>query len=430
MADDAPPPASKTPHESRDLHAFVLGIGRALSQANASVTENQERLTRIAAASGADNARIVVLPTALMIAFGPARWTAIESVNTTEGTLRLDQISALYDLVHKAERGAVEPTEGLERLDAIRAMRPRHSPAVSVLGYIVMTAALCLLLQPAWIDVAIAAAMGAVVGTLIELSSGKPRIVVLVPIVSAMAVSYASFELLHHGVAEPGLRTLIAPLVVFLPGGVLTTATQELASGEMVAGSSRLIYGVLQLLLLAFGIVAGAELAGHPSATAIGDHQENLLGWWAPWLGVIVFGIAVSVHHSAPRRSLRWLLLVLLTAWIGQLLGKELVGAGVSAFFGALAMTPVALAVARIPSGPPSQVTFLPAFWMLVPGALGLIGVTEVISDPANAGLDALVSPLTSILSIALGVMVGVSLFRGAVGAPALIPERLRTGRH
>lgn len=426
---DATRERPREPYDSRDLHAFVLGIGRALSQANASVTENQERLTRIAAASGADDARIVVFPTAIMIAFGPARWTAIESVHTTEGILRLDQISELYVLVHEAERGAVEPAAGLDRLAAIRAMEPRHSPVVSILGYIVMTAALCLLLQPAWIDVAIAAAMGAVVGTMIELSSGKPRIVVLVPIVAATGVSFASFELLHHGIAEPGLRTLIAPLVVFLPGGVLTTATQELASGEMVAGASRLIYGVMQLLLLAFGIVAGAELAGHPSSTALGDHQENLLGWWAPWLGVFVFGVAVSVHYSAPRGALRWLLLVLLTAWVGQLLGKELVGAGVSAFFGALAMTPVALAVARIPSGPPSQVTFLPAFWMLVPGALGLIGVTELISDPANAGLDALVSPLTSILSIALGVMVGVSLFRGAVGAPALLPERLRPGR-
>lgn len=33
---------------------------------------------------------------------------------------------------------------------------------------------------------------------------------------------------------------------------------------------------------------------------------------------------------------------------------------GVSGFFGALTMTPVALAVARLPSGPPSQVTFCP----------------------------------------------------------------------
>ena len=45
-------------------------------------------------------------------------------------------------------------------------------------------------------------------------------------------------------------------------------------------------------------------------------------------------------------------------------------------------MTPVALAIARLPGGPPSQVTFLPAFWLLVPGALGLIGVATIVGDP------------------------------------------------
>ena len=75
-------------------------------------------------------------------------------------------------------------------------------------------------------------------------------------------------------------------------------------------------------------------------------------------------------------------MLVLLSAWIGQVIGGRIVGAEVSGFFGALTMTPIALAVARLPGAPPPQVTFLPAFWLLVPGALGLIGVTEVVGDP------------------------------------------------
>jgi hypothetical protein len=32
-------------------------------------------------------------------------------------------------------------------------------------------------------------------------------------------------------------------------------------------------------------------------------------------------------------------------------------------------MTPVVLWVERLPGGPPKLVTFLPAFWLLVPGA-------------------------------------------------------------
>ena len=137
-----------------------------------------------------------------------------------------------------------------------------------------------------------------------------------------------------------------------------------------------------------------------------------------------MFGVAASVYFSAPRGALRWLLVVLLAAWTGQVLGDALVGGVASGFIGALVMTPVALAVALLPAGPPSQVTFLPAFWLLVPGALGLIGVADVVGNPASASVEALVKPLGAIVSIALGVLCGVSLFRGLAGAPSLLRRR------
>ena len=88
-------------------------------------------------------------------------------------------------------------------------------------------------------------------------------------------------------------------------------------------------------------------------------------------------------------------------------------------------MTPVALAVSRLPGGPPSQVTFLPASWLLVPGAVGLVGVTEVVSDPAGAGLEDLLQPVASIVAIALGVRCGASATRSLFsGARRLAPAR------
>ena len=83
-----------------------------------------------------------------------------------------------------------------------------------------------------------------------------------------------------------------------------------------------------------------------------------------------------------------------------------------SGFFGAIAMAPIALAIERFPGAPPAQVTFLPAFWLLVPGALGLIGVTEIVGDPATATIEDLVRPIGAIVSIALGILSGVLLFR------------------
>jgi uncharacterized membrane protein YjjP (DUF1212 family) len=407
------------------LRRFVLEVGRALSLAGTAVGETEVRLARIAAACGVPDARVVVLPTALLISLGRGRPTTIEEIPQQGGAMRLDQISALYELVRRAERAGVDPAEGLARLEEIRDMRPRYGVLVTLLGHALMTVGLCLILRPTWQDLAVAGALGAGVGALVLLARGHQTLMLLVPVLAATAVSAITLEAVAHGAADPGLRTLIAPLVTFLPGGVLTTATLELASGEMVAGSSRLVFGGLQLLLLAFGIVAGAELAGQPGHLPDGG-EMNLLGWWAPWLGVLVFGVATALYFSAPPGALGWLLLVLLTAWVGQLLGEQLFGANISGFFGALAMTPVALAVARLPGGPPSQVTFLPAFWLLVPGAIGLIEVTEVIGESPAAGLGDLVEPVASIVAIALGVLCGAAASRSLAGTAGRLLTRWR----
>lgn len=398
------------------LYGFVLEAGRALTLAGASVGETQERLTRIAAANGAAGVRVIAFPTALVIALDSAGPATIETIPQLTGALRLDQISVVYDVVRQAENGSLTPVEGLRRLRAMRTAPPRHGRVVTVLGHVVMTVGLCLLLRPTPWDVVLAAGLGALVGVLRLVARGRHAVSVLSPVFCAVAVSALTFTAVEHGIADPGLRTLIAPLVAFLPGGVLTTATIELAAGDMVAGASRLVFGSLQLLLLTVGIVAGAVLVGLPGAQVLHDNPANLLGWWAPWLGVVVFGFAVDVYFSAPRGALPWLMAVLAVAWLGQLAGVWLLGANGSGFLGALTMTPVALAISRLPGGPPAQVTFLPAFWLLSPGAVGLIGVAESFADPAGAGLENLVSPLASILAIALGVLCGTAVYNGLDG--------------
>jgi hypothetical protein len=94
-------PLSPAPSETagmRDVQGFVLELGRALSVAGTAVSE-RERLSRVAASGVPDALVVVVLPTQLMAAFGRAGRVTIESIPQFAGSLRLDQISALYELV-------------------------------------------------------------------------------------------------------------------------------------------------------------------------------------------------------------------------------------------------------------------------------------------------------------------------------------------
>ena len=71
---------------------------------------------------------------------------------------------------------------------------------------------------------------------------------------------------------------------------------------------------------------------------------------------------------------MRWLLVVLYVAYAAQAGSGLVLGALGASFVAGAVVLPVAYAVQQRRSGPPVPVTFLPAFWMLVPGALGLAG--------------------------------------------------------
>ena len=133
---------------------------------------------------------------------------------------------------------------------------------------------------------------------------------------------------------------------------------------------------------------------------------------FAGWVGVLIFGLGVYLHFSAPKNSLHWLILVLLMAFGAQRLATIFLGSEISGFFGTLVATPLGYLIQLRFKGPPAVVTFLPSFWLLVPGALGLMSVTRMMSDRA-AGLDGIVTVLFVITSIALGTLVGASVYRG-----------------
>jgi uncharacterized membrane protein YjjB (DUF3815 family) len=106
------------------------------------------------------------------------------------------------------------------------------------------------------------------------------------------------------------------------------------------------------------------------------------------------------------------MLAVLMVAFAAQKIGTLFTDIDeVSGFFGMLVATPLGYLIQLRFQGPPAMVTFLPSFWLLVPGALGLVSVTRMFSDRA-AGIDGITTALFAIVSIALGTLLGASLYK------------------
>jgi uncharacterized membrane protein YjjP (DUF1212 family) len=381
-----------------------------MTAASASVGETRRTLRQIAAAYGVTDSESVVLPNTVVIKAGSGAHTIIDLASGVNRALRLDQTADVYTLAREAEHGALTPAAGLARLGQIWAQAPRFGPHVRVAGHAILVMGFGLILLPSLSELVICALLGTLVGVLELCGRTQPTLRILLPVVSAFLVGALVFVLVKSGLTTTSVPRLIPPLTTFLPGTLLTTAMLELASGEMISGASRLVSGSAQLVLLVFGLVAATQVIGVPASAAFHRGSEVLLGPWAPWLGVAVVGIGVYLHFAAPRGSLPWLWLVLYVAWVGQQIGSAWLGGYIGSFLGALAMTPVALLIQRRDGAPPAQVTFLPAFWLLVPGALGVIGLTQLAADNRQGGWTDIGEMVFTLVAIALGILVGVAL--------------------
>lgn len=386
---------------------LLRDLGVAMCRAGDAVDRVALILEDVAVAYGAHGMRFFVLPTGVFVRIQTGETSSIDFALAPGNPLRLDQVDDLYRLIHEIRQGKVAVADAAARLDHLMTAVPRFGAVATVLGTGILTIGLGLVLNPTYEALPAYLGLGLLVGLLRWYADRNAVVSLVLTVATSFVVTYVTFRWVAEWVDSHPLDIVIPALVTLLPGAALTMATVELSTGSILSGSSRLIFGLERLLLLAFGIAMGAEAAG--PAPDIRD-VAPALGLWASWLGVLVFGIGQYVASSAPKRTLPWLILVLYVAYATQAAAGLVLGSLGASFVAGAVVLPVAYAVQYRRSGPPVPVTFLPAFWLLVPGALGLEGVAEIVGANEVAGLGDFINALLSIVAIAVGVLVGAGI--------------------
>jgi uncharacterized membrane protein YjjP (DUF1212 family) len=405
MSEQRPPSVSDPPAVD-----FLARLGAAMVAANYPIVRIRRTLERSSQRYGLSSDQVLLLPNFIQVGgLDHAAGTTMRVVRS-DNDLRFDQAFPLAMLVDDAEDGTITAREGLAELDRIHALAPRFPAWVNVIGYAVQSCAFALILQPTPMALLAATGFGLLVGVLGLLGRISNAAEQLLPTVSAFLVAFIAFgaERWWH-LGNDSLRDLAAPLTFYLPGVAITLAVVDLTTREVVSGSARLIAGFLRLAQLAFGILLAAQVL-HVNAAELNTAQLNMFGVWAPWAGVALYAFGILLYLGPPNRFLPWLLVTLLVTYAGQVAANYFFGSYASGFGGGLALMLFAVAVTQRPDTPPTPTLLLPGFWLLVPGSLGLIGVTQLVSANTSAAIAVTV---VSMLSIALGMQAGMLLWRG-----------------
>ncbi len=396
-------PVEHSATDESELIECLRKIGKALLAAGSSVGTVENTLTEIANTYGV-KCEIVALPNILMTKLDRPPYGIVDFTVQQLTSLKLDQMSELVLLVDQLQRKLIQPATAIQQLDRILVKPHRFNAATVILGYFLSCIGLTLLFRPDMVALAITGAVGVLVGIITLWFQRWPRFDLLLPVIAAFIVSTVMFNLTQMGWIFGSVNLLVPPLVTFLPGAVLTIGMIELSSKQILSGSARLMYGGATLFLLFIGIGAGLSMSGLPDAYVY-EFEASTFPWWAPLLGTLLFGIGTFIRLSGANRDLFWMLLVLYIAMLGQYLGEQWLSPYFGAFLGATLMTVSSELIARSPRRTPALASQVVAFWFLVPGARGLLGVTSILSEDFMSAAIGIGEMLVLMGAIALGVL-------------------------
>lgn len=381
--------------------------------------EVEESLLRVAARLGYPDAQVGAAPTGVTLALGPGEPATFEAI---DGPLRLDQSAEVSAIRLALVRGVDTPARALARLAAVRQIPRRYPGWLTQFAWVIIAVAITMILQPGAANVPAAAVGGLILMGLVAVADRVPPLATLLPTIAAFIVGLGMFLAAGAGLLEGPLRTLLPAIAVLLPGGLLVTGMSELAAGAMVAGAARLFFGVVQLLLFTLGVLAAAAVL-HVDSTQLQNVRVDDLGWWAAPVGLVLLCIGICLMESVALRLLPWIGLMVILAFAAQSLGQWFIGMAAGGFCGAFIASLGACVAALARPELPRLVVFLPSFWLLVPGSLGLMSVTALGVDAA-AGAQTAVAVAESITAIALGMLAGSAVFRAVLaGFPKLAVE-------
>ena len=400
------PPAPLAHPDAYSVSAVALmlrEIGIALLEVQVPSGVVETRLAHIAQRYTTESVLIAALPTVLIVQVGS---TGHEVAASTRGTTQLDRAGKVDAITRLAEAGAITPQDAVRGITEARTANPRFGPVTVLLGYVITTLGFGIVINPAWTALWAYVFLGAVVGVVVVVARRLPTLAAIVPSFSAAVVTMLATWFVADAAGDELLRIIAPALVATLPGLSLTIGAMEIAGGAVMAGSSRLVYGVVQLMLLAFGVAIGVAIAGQ----AAPHEPAARMGPMSFYVAIVVIAVGLYLYLSAPRGSLIWLAAAVAVALIGQKVGGLFLSSAHSGAVGALLVFPFAVIAAKVKRAPPMFVMLLAAFWSLVPGALGFESISEAATQ-RTLDANTLASTLAAIFSIALGTLVAWSFY-------------------
>jgi len=387
---------------------FITQLARELHRAGVASDQLEWTLAPIAQSLGLQ-VEIFALPTNVTIAIGPRYAQQIVMLRMSPGRPNLRKLALLNEIFDDLQSHKIALDAAITQLRDIDRRCPPPPAIASVFALASVAVGVAVLLGGGIHELIVAALIGASTGGLSFFTTRNAVMDRLFEVFAAFAATLIVAAYSHLIVPVNLYISIVAGVVVLLPGYSLTLALHELANQGLIAGTARLGRVFAILLQLGCGAFLGFAVVGAAFAHTA-DVQPHPVGpaYWVA--AVILLSIGLSIDLDARLRDFSWVFFA------------SIVALGTSYYFNLLPVHQVTPFIAALVCGlvanggakylrVPQPVFLVPALHVLVPGSLSYQSVLWIVStknyaDAATLAINAVVAAILIVAGLLLSQLI------------------------
>lgn len=387
----------------RESIAFILRLGRALQMVGYPAYRLEAMLSN--AARKLDlQAEFFAAPTSIYCGIGELEKQQTFLLRTEPGDLDLGKMVDLDQITQQVVNRKISPVAGTALIDAVFQQKPLYNSWLTTVAFCLASAASARLLGGGVREIMASGVIGILIG-LYSLLASKIQDLSFVTAPVAAFIASAAASILSFALGPYGIfNSVLAGLIVLMPGLTLTLALAELSTRNLVAGISRLSAALIVFIGLGFGVALGNKMVGAIFGV-VKISAPVMLPGWTEILALLIIPFAFTVLLRAHRRDSLWILIAGILAVSASHLGTITLGSELGPFLGALTVGLASRVYAQLLRRP-SPVTLLPGILLLVPGSIGFRSIVAILDKQVVPGLETAFKMILMAMALVTGVLI------------------------
>ncbi len=372
-----------------DQYKFIIQLGKALHNYGVPSYKIQTYLHDIAAKKNIKGS-FMDTPTWINYVFYEKDYQTYNYVDKmSTGMINLGALSKIVEITNHVLSNKLTFAEAKTEIKSIGQKQISYGWFTEMLAFMFSAGAFSIILDAGWTSALVAFIIGSIIYGL-TVWAGRSKYIqsileTLVAFTATIIIGLLSLRFDQLNIS----MTILASIIVFIPGLSITTALEELTSNSLLSGTAKLFGALVSLFKQFFGVALGLAMLSF--FVELQPHNiVDMVPSWVDFIAVLLLATSLTPVFKVRLKDFAFCILSGLISFYTVIL-FEPVGLLISIFFGTIAAVVISKLFSKITKSP-ELVYLVPGTIMLVPGSKAFIGLSSMFSiaetSQSNMGLQ------------------------------------------